>query len=480
MIQKKNILIFVLFLISGSWAFKPEHTKQFTLVVQGKPNKPNIIFILADDLGYGDLGCYGQQKIKTPNLDKMAKAGMRFTQFYAGSTVCAPSRASLMTGKHTGHNLIRGNGEVPLRQTDTILPQLLKKQGYVTGMVGKWGLGLKGTSGEPERKGWDYFTGYLHHREGHFQQADSVWKLMNGVSRKMPVSKTDYVNEIFAKSALDFIDQNKKNPFYLYVAFTLPHAELKVQDRYLRQYQQPDGQSVFTPETAHPAGQHYGPQPFPKAAYAAMVTSVDDYVSWILRKLAESGLEENTIVFFSSDNGTHVEGGRTLKDATEFFRSSGALRGVKRDLYEGGIRVPFLAYWKNTIKPNTTSTYVGAFWDIMPTLSALAGGQSPAGTDGISFVPALLSQKNQPKHESLYWEFYEQGFKQAVRKSEWKAIRFYKNGQPERTELYDLKKDLREEQNLAASMPGRVKALEAIMDKEHIQSEHPLFQLVQR
>ncbi|MEJ7768074.1 MAG: sulfatase-like hydrolase/transferase [Chitinophagaceae bacterium] len=335
MMQQKNFLLFVILLISISVAFHPVNKNQFTPVVKDKPKKPNIIFILADDLGYGDLGSYGQQKIKTPNLDKMAKTGMRFTQFYAGSTVCAPSRASLMTGKHTGHSYIRGNGEVPLRQTDTILPQLLKKQGYVTGLVGKWGLGLKGTTGEPERKGWDYCTGYLHHQEGHFQQADSVWKMINGASIKLPVSKTDYVNEIFAKSAIDFIGENKKNPFYLYLAFTLPHAELKVQDRYLKQYLQPGGQSIFSPETAQPDGQHYGPQPFPKAAYAAMVTSVDDYVGWILKTLADSGLEENTIVFFSSDNGTHVEGGRSLKDATEFFKSSGPLRGVKRDLYEG-------------------------------------------------------------------------------------------------------------------------------------------------
>ncbi len=477
MIQKQAILLGIVVIVGFSWAFRSADARHLSGVIPVKKTQPNIIFILADDLGYGDLGSYGQQRIKTPNLDKMAKDGLRFTQFYAGSTVCAPSRASLMTGIHTGHAYIRGNGEVPLRETDIILPQLLKKQGYTTGMFGKWGLGLKGTPGVPEKKGWDYFTGYLHHVEGHYQQADSIWKMTNGSTKKIPLLNSDYVNEVFTRSAIDFIDQHKNTPFYLYLAFTLPHAELKVQDRYLKQYLQPDGQSVFAPEKANPPGLHYGPQAFPKAAYAAMITSVDDYVSWIFKKLAQSGLEENTIVFFSSDNGTHLEGGRTLADATGFFKSSGPLRGVKRDLYEGGIRVPMIARWKNTIMPNNTTNHIGAFWDMAPTISALAGGQAPALTDGTSFLPTLLGNKNQPVHKGLYWEFYEKGFKQAVREGDWKAIRFYKNGKPERTELYNLKNDLNETTNVASSFPEQVKALESVMDKEHTTSENPLFQI---
>ncbi|OKL40096.1 arylsulfatase [Pontibacter flavimaris] len=438
--------------------------------------KPNIVFILADDLGYGDIGPYGQTKIKTPNLDKMAEQGRRYTQFYAGSTVCAPSRAALMTGQHTGHGYIRGNGEVPMRATDIALPKLLKESGYTTGMVGKWGLGLEGTTGVPEQQGWDFFTGHLHHLEGHKQQADSLWRLADGTSTKVPVPQGSFVNDIFTEDALAFIEEQKSNPFFLYVSYTLPHAELKVQDKYMQPYLTADGGSIFAPEVAQKPGQWYGPQPYPKAAYAAMVTAMDDYVGQIMQKLKEQGLAENTLVIFTSDNGTHIEGGRTLADAMEAHKSSGPLRGVKRDLYEGGIRVPFIAYWEGKIKPGT-SDYIGAFWDLLPTFTQLAGSASPESIDGISIVPDLLGKKEQPQHQALYWEFGEGGFKQAVRQGDWKAIRFYKNGQPERTELYNLSTDIGEQNNLAAANPEKVKELEQLMEQMRTPAENPLFQI---
>lgn len=438
--------------------------------------RPNIIFILADDMGYGDIGPYGQTKIQTPNLDKMAEQGRRYTQFYAGSTVCAPSRAALMTGQHTGHTFIRGNGEVPMRATDTSLAKLLKESGYTTGMVGKWGLGLEGTTGVPEQQGWDFFTGHLHHLEGHKQQADSLWRLANGISTKVPVPQGSYVNDIFTEDALAFIDNQKQNPFFLYVSYTLPHAELKVQDKYMQPYLAADGGSVFAPEKEQPDGNWYGPQKYPKAAYAAMVTAVDDYVGQIMQKLREEGLAENTLVIFTSDNGTHIEGGRSLADAMEAHQSSGPLRGVKRDLYEGGIRVPFIAYWEGKVKPGT-SEHIGAFWDMLPTFTQLAGSAAPESIDGISIVPDLLGKGEQPQHQALYWEFGEGGFKQAVRQGDWKAIRFYKKGQPERTELYNLSTDIGERNNLASAEPEKVKELEQLMEQLRTPAENPLFQI---
>ncbi len=458
---------------------------------------PNIIFILADDLGYGDLGVYGQKHIRTPNIDRLARKGMRFTDFYAGSTVCAPSRAALMTGQHTGHVYVRGNGEVPLRENDTTLAQRLKAAGYVNGMVGKWGLGLQGTTGTPECKGWDYFSGHLHHIEGHYQRPDSAWQIINGQSVRVPLPAGKYANEWFKDEALRFIQlqgmtplkrlqqssnssvfsnsptaSNTTKPFFLYVSFTLPHAELKTNPKYLRKYIR-RGQSIFGEEKAHPPGQHYGPQPYPKAAYAAMVTEMDDYVGEIMKQLRKAGLEENTIVIFASDNGTHVEGGRTKEDAMETFKSSGALRGVKRDLYEGGMRIPFIVSWKNRIKAGSVNPHNGAFWDMPATFAEIAGVSAPGG-DGISFLPALLGNA-QPSHEFLYWEFGEGGFKQALRQGNWKAIRYYSNGQPDRTELFDLSTDIGEQKNLADSEPAKVKEMERLMDSARRPSEHPLW-----
>jgi arylsulfatase A-like enzyme len=439
--------------------------------------KPNIVFIMADDLGIGDIGSYGQQKILTPNIDCLANEGMKFTQFYAGSTVCAPSRASLMTGQHTGRTYIRGNGEYPLMEQDVIIPQLLKNVGYTTGMYGKWGLGLENTAGVPQSKGWDHFLGHLHHVAAHFQQPATVWQL-DGDDRLEETSLPEgsYANEVFTEKALDFLEDNSQidKPFFMYLSFTIPHAELLVPEQYMQHYLNEDGTSKFVPEKSHPDGRHYGPQPYPKAAYAALVTSIDDYVGQVMKKLQELGLDENTIVFFTSDNGTHVEGGRRMKDV-EFFRSSGPYRGVKRDMYEGGIRMPFLARWPGRIKAGTENDFLGAFWDMMPTMADLAGvTELPDNIDGISFAPTLFGRKAEKTHDYLYWEFYEGGGKQAVRKDNWKAVRLNVNKDRNAPiELYNLHADPGEQNDIASQHPEVVEELNNILNEAH--TESPIF-----
>lgn len=446
-------------------------------------SKPNIVFILADDLGYGDLGCYGSAQIRTPHIDALAKTGTKFTQFYAGSTVCAPSRASLMTGLHTGHLTVRGNGEVPLPADEKIIPQYLKEAGYTTGLFGKWGLGQSHTTGSPENKGWDYFSGLLHHVEGHYQHPDSAWKMINATSRKVVIPNQQYSNEWFTNEAKSFIDlhteknQNRKadSPFFLYLSFTLPHAELKVPNTFLALYLDQNGQSIFAPEIQHPAGQHYGEQKFPKAAYAAMVSQMDSYVGEMVEKLKEKNLLENTIIVFTSDNGTHKEGGRNQSDI-EYFKSSGIFRGAKRDLYEGGIRVPFIISWKKGFNKAQAQNTIGAFWDILPTFNEIAGIQPYTKTDGISLVNTLKGNAETAR-PPLYWEFYEGGFKQAVVVGNWKAIRYYKGATPDRTELFDLSNDSAEKNNLAEQLPFKRQYMESVMQKERMPSTHSLFQI---
>jgi arylsulfatase A-like enzyme len=440
---------------------------------QGK--SPNIIIILADDLGYGDLGCYGSAYIKTPHIDSLANAGMRFTDFYAGSTVCAPSRATLMTGQHTGHTFIRGNGEVPLPEADSILPQYLHKAGYVNGMVGKWGLGQKGTTGEPGKKGWDFFSGHLHHVEGHYQHPDSAWQMINGQCQKIKIPEEKFANEWFKDEAIRFLNLNHTQPFFLYVSFTLPHAELVVPDNFLEEYINQDSASLFAPEIEHRSGQHYGPQKYPRAAYAAMVSQLDAYVGELMVALKKLKLSDNTIIIFTSDNGTHAEGGRTRKDV-QYFNSSGNLRGIKRDLYEGGIRVPFIVNWRNKVKGGRINKFTGAFWDILPTLTDAAGLNKKFTTDGLSFLPALKGRK-QKQHDFLYWEFYEGGFKQAIRQGYWKAIRYFREGLPYKTELYNLRTDSGETKDLATQNPQILALLQTEMDKTHQNSKHPLFKI---
>ncbi|WP_417444463.1 arylsulfatase [Joostella sp.] len=435
---------------------------------------PNIVFIIADDMGVGDLGCYGQEYIKTPNIDRLASQGIKFTNFYAGSTVCAPSRASLMTGQNTGIGHIRGNGEIPLREEDFVISQLLKEQGYTTAMFGKWGLGVAGTPGSPEKKGWDYFTGHLHHVEAHFQKPDSLWTLKDKKPIKIKTPDGSFGNEIFTDKAVSFIkDQPEDKPFFLYLSFTLPHAELVAPQKYIDMYLDGDGNSVFAPEKAWPAGRHYGEQKYPKAAYAAMVSSIDDYVGKVVKVLKEKGYDENTLVVFTSDNGTHIEGGRTIKDVN-FFKSSGVHRGVKRDLYEGGIKEPFIVSWPGTIKENQTSDHVAAFWDVLPTFASLAGSDKKIDTNGISFEDELLGKESQQSHDYLYWEFYEGGGKQAILKDNWKAIRLkVKKDRNAPLELYNLKDDPSESNNIALENPLIVKELDSLMKVSH--TPNPVF-----
>lgn len=416
----------------------------------GEKRQPNIIFILADDLGYGDLGCYGQKQVKTPNLDKLAARGVRFTQFYAGSTVCAPSRSALMQGLHTGHCTVRGNALVPLRKTDVTVAKLLKDLGYATGLIGKWGLGEPGTTGHPNLQGFDYFFGYLNQVHAHNSYPDYLWRnqekveLPNVVENNVASRRVVHSHDLFTKEALEFIDRHKAKPFFLYLAYTIPHANNE------RGRVEKNGLESPTLEP-------YTKEAWPEVqkTFAAMVTYLDRDIGRILERLRELGLEEETIVLFSSDNGPHREGGN---DPT-FFQSSGPLRGIKRSLHEGGVRVPFLVAWPGRVKGGVVNDHIGAFWDFLPTAVEIAGGTPPRQTDGISFLPTLLG-KEQRRHEYLYWEFFEGGFQQAVRLGKWKAVKS-KLGAP--LELYDLEKDLGEKENIAARYPEIVAQIEQVL-----------------
>ncbi|MCI0421853.1 MAG: arylsulfatase [Acidobacteria bacterium] len=417
--------------------------------------KPNIIVILADDLGYGDLGCYGQKQIATPNLDRLAKSGVRFTQAYAGSTVCAPSRSSLITGLHTGHTPIRGNKKVddesdlPLPSDVENAPTILRKAGYTTAIIGKWGLGGPGSSGEPARQGFDYAFGYLSHWKAHRQYPTHLWK--NGT--RVPLKGNtgyegkSYANDLFTREALQFIQQHKDQPFFLYLPYATPHVDLVVPEDSLSQYR------GHFPEKPY-EHTYWAIQKTPRAAYAAMVSRLDRDVGEILALIAKLKIEKNTLVIFTSDNGPERVGGGD----PEFFQSSGPLRGIKRDLYEGGIRVPFIAWWPGKIKAGKVNDQVLAFWDLLPTFAEIAEVAPPAHLDGVSMLPAFLG-KPQKNHEYLYWEFHERGFQQAVRLFNWKGVRLGKNAP---LELYDLETDLAERTNVAIDHPEIIARIEQI------------------
>ena len=433
--------------------------------------KPSIIFILADDLGYGDLGCYGQTKIKTPNLDKLAAEGMRFTSFYAGSTVCAPSRCALMTGRHTGHAMIRGNATVALRAQDLTVAEVLKEAGYRTALIGKWGLGNPDTTGLPQKKGFDEFLGYLDQVHAHDYYPDYLWRYDPPTDAKPGYDgrvefaenqggrKVVYVNDLFTSAALNYVGINKPEPlnnyrpFFLYLAYTIPHANNEAGQR------TGNGMEV-------PGDFPYSDQPWPPAEKnkAAMITRLDGYVGQLLDKLKELKIDESTIILFSSDNGPHKEGGVDPK----FFQSSGPLRGIKRDLYEGGIRVPLIVRWPGKIKPGTVNDQAWAFWDFLPTAAEVADAKVPPNLDGRSMLPALLGQGQTNGHEFLYWEFHERGFQQAVRMGDWKAVR-PQVGAP--LELYNLSPDLGEKQNVAGQNPEVVAKIEAYLKGARTESE---------
>ncbi len=428
--------------------------------------KPNIIFILADDLGYGDLGCFGQKRIKTPNLDKMAEEGMRLTQHYAGSTVCAPSRCVLMTGLHTGHCLVRGNARVPLRPSDVTVAELLKQAGYTTGIVGKWGLGEAGSTGIPNRQGFDYWFGYLNQRHAHNYYPEYLWRnqekyhLKNEVKPINPpggvaTKKVEYSHDLITKEALAFAERSKDGPFFLYLAFTIPHANNEAGNK---------GMEV-------PDYGIYKDKEWPESqkGHAAMITRMDGDIGKLFAKLKELGIDDNTFVMFSSDNGPHREGGNN----PDFNDSNGPLRGIKRDLYEGGIRVPTLVRWPGKIKAGSVTDHISGFWDFLPTCAELAGFKPPEDIDGISMVPALLGKsKKQKTHEFLYWEFHEQGKRQAVRMGEWKGVRLDANKKPDGPiELYNLKTDIGEKNNIADQHREIVAKIEGYMKTARVPSK---------
>ncbi len=434
--------------------------------VHAQMQRPNVIFILADDLGYGDLGCYGQKLIQTPNLDRMAKEGMRFTQFYAGSTVCAPSRAVLMTGKHTGHVSVRGNGGAALqtlRQDEKTVAQIFKDAGYATALFGKWGLGEIGSDGHPNRKGFDEFFGFLNQTHAHNYYPS--WLVHNSEKvrlRNVPESenkengsgwareKIDYAPDVIFDKAMQWLDKNHRQPFFLYFASTLPHANNEAARGVGNGQEVPD----------------YGaykdkPWPDPDKGQAAMIAHLDKQVGQILAKLKAYGIDRNTLVIFSSDNGPHQEG----KNNLEFFDANGPLRGMKRALYEGGIRVPFLARWPGRIKAGTTNDQIGYFGDLLAMACELTKQATPTGLDSLSFLPALRGRKA-AQHKYLYFEFYEQGGRQSVRFGKWKAIR-----EPMFTgavQLFDLTNDVGEANDVAAKHPDIVRQAIGYMNEAHI------------
>jgi len=447
---------------------------------QQKADRPNIIFILADDLGYGDVGFNGQKLINTPNIDRLAAEGIRFNQFYAGTSVCAPSRSSLMSGQHTGHTFIRGNkgvepeGQYPIPDSVITIAEVLKQAGYQTGAFGKWGLGPVGSTGDPNNQGFDRFYGYNCQSLAHRYYPTHIWDnhqrialLENGNL----LNNKQYAPDMIQEQALQFIETHQEGPFFLFLPYTLPHAELLVPDDSIFQYYK----GKF-PENAY-KGNDYGPgarvggytsQAYPHATFAAMVGRLDLYVGQILHKLKELGIDENTLVVFTSDNGPHLEGGADPR----FFNSAGGLKGFKRDLYEGGIREPFVARWPSHIQAGQQSAFAGAFWDLLPTFAELADVKAlPANLDGLSFVNALLGKNNQVKHDYLYWEFHEQGGKQAIRMGKWKGIRLnlFKN-RAAPIELYDLETDPKEVHNVAAQHPDIVKQIDQLMKTSHRES----------
>ncbi len=408
---------------------------------------------MADDLGYGDLGCYGQQEIQTPRIDQLASEGMRFTQTYAGSTVCAPTRSVLMTGLHTGHTRVRGNvgyvgpertrREIPLQNEDITVAEVLKAAGYTTGVTGKWGLGEPGTTGIPTQQGFDEWLGFLNQRHAHGFYPEYIWRneTMVSLDGNLGGHQRDWIHDHMTNFCLNFIKDNRERPFFLYAAYTIPHGRYEI-------------------DSDAPYSDKDWPQDVKN--YAAMVTRLDKDVGRMVDLLKELDIDDNTIVFFTSDNGAEIYYYRQkdlIEEYDSLLNSRGPLRGWKRDLTDGGIRVPMIVRWPGKIKPGTTSDFVWAFWDFLPTAADLAGLGNPVHTDGQSIVPTLLGQEQQ-EHEFLYWEFFERGFQQAVRYQDFKALRLEQD-QP--LELYRITHDLSEENNIADQHPEVIRHIEAYL-----------------
>jgi len=445
----------------------------FTLPLSSA-SKPNIIYILADDLGYGDLGCYGQKVIQTPNLDQMAAEGIRFTRHYSGSTVCAPSRSCLLEGKHTGHTYVRGNGKIQMRRDphDPIFPTALQEAGYHTALIGKSGLGCNtDDSALVLDKGFDFFFGYTSHINAHFFYPNYLWR--NTEKEKYPSNTLHagdhYSSEVVTKEALKYIEQQKDGPFFLHLAFQIPHASLRAKEEWKEKYRPILKEKLLPERKKHP---HYSYEREPKTTYAAMVSYMDHNMGLLLKKLHDLGIAENTLVMFSSDNGAMQEGGHKRSS----FNSSGPLRGGKRDLYEGGVRVPMIAWWPGKIKPAQTTDHPSAFWDISPTVRELSGAESQKDTDGHSLVPTLLGKGDQQKHDYLYWEFFEQGGKRAIQKGNWKLILYQTNkDENPRAELFNIEDDLGEKKDLSKKHSGKVAELITLMDQVRTPAANPIF-----
>ncbi len=444
------------------------------LVRADTPRPANVILIIADDLGYADLGCYGQKKIRTPSLDRMAAEGMRFTQNYCGSPVCAPSRCCLMTGKHGGHAWIRTNqevkpeGQAPIPATEITVADLFKQKGYTTGAMGKWGLGPPGSGGDPLRHGFDLFFGYNCQRHAHSHYPIYLWRNHERIELEDNNLKTGkhFSHDLFEAEALQFLRDNKDRPFFLYLPFTIPHVAIQVPEDSLAEYR---GKWDDPPYTG---GKGYQPHPTPRAGYAAMVTRMDRSVGRILDLLKELQLDESTLVLFTSDNGPAPQG--TGGSDSAFFQSAGPLRGLKGTVYEGGIRVPLIARWPGKIQPASTSDLPCYFPDMMPTLMEVIGASDivPKGIDGVSIAPTLLGQpERQKEHEYLFWEFFGGGGQQAVRLGDWKGLRRDMHKGNTALELYNLKEDVGEKNNVAARHPEVVQRIEKILRTDRVPSK---------
>jgi arylsulfatase A-like enzyme len=439
--------------------------------------RPNIILIMADDLGYGDLGSYGQRIIQTPNLDRLAVEGLRFTQFYAGSTVCAPSRSVLMTGRHMGHTRVRGNAGAgnyaaqTLASEDVTIARVLKDAGYATALIGKWGLGEMGSEGEPNRQGFDDFYGVVNQTHAHNHYPDFVWRnrekvpLPNVVTPVGQVpgagyatTRVQYANDLFFQEAAAFVERTKDRPFFLFLSLTVPHANNE------RARALGDGQEV--PDYGPYAAKDWADS---LKGQAAMITRMDRHIGELLAQLKRLGIDRRTLVVFTSDNGPHKEGGPAYDP--DFFDANGPFSGIKRSLTDGGIRVPFIVRWPGSIAAGGTAAHAGYFGDIMATFAEVAGAGTPAGLDSLSLVPALLGQGTQATHPYLYWEFYENGFSQAVLlDGRWKGIRLKSPDAP--IQLYDLATDPGESTDLSAKEPATVRRIAAIMREAHVDNEY--------
>ena len=447
--------------------------------------KPNVIYILADDLGYNELSCNGQTNFSTPNIDALAKDGISFTQHYSGSPVSAPSRCVLLTGKHTGHSAIRDNKEIgtwadykgqePLPENTFTIGSLMKNAGYKTACIGKWGLGFTDNSGSPSRQGFDYFYGLLCQKQSHNYYPSYLWR--NDV--KIPLDNPDfsphqqlkgdandpesyisfrgkvYSQDKLQEEALKYIDDNKDSTFFLYLTYTLPHLALQIPEEDIAKLKNKYNDVPYT------GNKGYLPCQFPRATYAAMIIRLDKYVGEVMAELKKLGLDENTIVIFSSDNGATFDVGGA---DTKYFGSNNPFRGYKTDVYDGGIHVPFIVKWKGKIEPNSKSNLISGFQDILPTFAAITDTKTPKDIDGISILPTLLNKNKQVTHEYLYWEFHANGGSQAVRMGKWKAVRLKVTDNPDaKIELYDVEKDVKETKDVAAEHPDIIAKVKEIM-----------------